>query len=73
MGWNKQTIYQYDLNGNFIKEWDAICDVKLILYGNKNKGNLSRNIKLNMKKGKLGFTKNNSIWSFISPSRKGGL
>lgn len=35
------------------------------------KGNLSRNIKLNIQKNKLGFTKNGSIWSTISPTERG--
>lgn len=62
-------IYQYDLNGNFIKKWDSYKDVTLILYG-LHKGNLSRNIKLNIQKNKLGFTKNGSIWSTISPTER---
>lgn len=62
-------VYQYDLNGNFIKKWDSYKDVTLILYG-LHKGNLSRNIKLNIQKNKLGFTKNGSIWSTISPTER---
>lgn len=31
---------------------------------------LSRNIKLNIQKNKLGFTKNGSIWSTISPTER---
>lgn len=63
-------VYQYDLNGNFIKKWNSYKDVTLILYG-LHKGNLSRNIKLNIQKNKLGFTKNGSIWSTISPTERG--
>ena len=33
-------------------------------------GNLSRNIKLNNKRGKLGFSKNGYIWSFFAPQGK---
>ena len=67
---NKKPVYQYDLEGNFIKKWDCIADVNIILYGSKRKGNLNRNITLNNNKKQLGFMKNNSIWSFTSPAER---
>lgn len=67
---NKKPVYQYDLYGNFIKKWDCIADVNVILYGSKRKGNLNRNIVLNNNKKQLGFMKNNSIWSFTSPAER---
>lgn len=72
MGWNSNKVYQYDTNGNFIQEWPSESDVSRILYGNSKSG-LGRNIKLNLKKGKLGFMKNGSIWTYISPSGKEDL
>lgn len=62
-------VYQYDLDGHFIKKWNSYKDVTLVLYG-PHKGNLYRNIKLNIQKNKLGFTKNGSIWSTISPKER---
>lgn len=67
---NKKPVYQYDLNGNFIKKWECVADVNTILYGSRRARNLSRNIMLNINKKQLGFTKNNSIWSFISPTER---
>lgn len=69
-GWNKRKVYQYDLNGEFIREWDCVYDVNEILYGRRKAGSLHRNIKLNNKRGKLGFQKNGSIWSFTPPENK---
>lgn len=69
-GINKITVYQYDLNENFIKQWDSVYDVQLILYGSKRNGNLKRNIMNNNNKNMLGFTKNGSIWSFTSPTER---
>lgn len=43
-GINKIPVYQYDLDENFVKQWDSIYDVQLILYGSKKNGNLKRNI-----------------------------
>ena len=28
--WNKKAVYQYDLNGNFVKGYDSICDVDFV-------------------------------------------
>lgn len=70
IGWNKKSVYQYDLNGNFIKEWECGYDVCEYLYGSRRKGNLKRNITLNIKKNKLGFTKKGFIWSYVSPSER---
>lgn len=63
-------VYQYDLQGNFIATWDKCRDVVDFLYGKDVNGSLSRNIKSNNKKGKLGFSKNGYIWSFFAPQRK---
>lgn len=70
MGWNKVSVYQYDLNGQFVKRWNSIADVTTVLYGSKRKGSLKRNIINNNKKNKLGFMKNGSIWSFTPPSER---
>lgn len=69
IGWNNKPVYQYDLNGNFIKAWQSTSEISRILYGN-NKSSLGRNIYLNINKNKLGFTKNGSIWSYISPKER---
>lgn len=72
MGWNSNKVYQYDIKGSFIQEWPSECNVSRILYG-YSKSCLGRNIKLNLAKGKLGFMKNGSIWTYISPDRKEDL
>lgn len=69
IGWNKKIVYQYDLMGNFIKQWESVSEVSIILYGN-NKASLGRNICLNINKNKLGFKKNGSIWSYIPPKER---
>lgn len=68
-GINRKTIYQYDLNGLFIRSWKSGIEVSQFLY-NKPKSPIYRNIKLNMKKGKLGFKKNGFIWSYYSPKER---
>lgn len=70
IGWNKKSVYQYDLDGNFIKEWNSFADVCLVLYGSRKIGCLKRNIINNNKKNKLGFMKNSSIWSLTSPTER---
>lgn len=70
-GINKRPVFQYNLNGEFIKEWNSIADVQEALYGDKRNGKLTRNIINNINKNKLGFMKNMSIWSFISPTERG--
>ena len=65
-----QKVYQYDKHGNFIAVWNKCKDVIDFLYGIGANGNLSRNIKLNNKRGKLGFSKNGYIWSFFAPQGK---
>ena len=72
MGRNKKKVYQYDKDGNFIKEWQSMLDVSKFLYG-RQYGSLRRNIQLNINKGKLGFMKNGSIWTYIAPDGKEGL
>lgn len=65
-------IYKYGLN-NFdfsVAVWNKCKDVVDFLYGIGANGNLSRNIKLNNKRGKLGFSKNGYIWSFFAPQGK---
>lgn len=69
-GINKIPVYQYDLDENFVEQWDSIYDVQLILYGSKKNGNLKRNIINNNNKNKLGFMKNGSIWSLTSPTER---
>lgn len=56
--------------GNFIKEWYSNHSVCEYLYGSKRKGNLRRDILSNNRKGKLGFTKKGSIWSYYSPNER---
>ena len=70
--WQKSSkkVYQYDKHGNFIAVWNKCKDVVDFLYGIGANGNLSRNIKLNNKRGKLGFSKNGYIWSFFAPQGK---
>lgn len=70
--WQKSSkkVYQYDKHGNFIAVWNKCKDVIDFLYGIGANGNLSRNIKLNNKRGKLGFSKNGYIWSFFAPQGK---
>lgn len=70
--WKKmrKKVYQYDLNGNFVAVWDKCRDVIDFLYGKEKDGNLTRNIKLNNKRGKLGFSKKGYIWSFFAPQGK---
>lgn len=58
------------LEGNFIKEWYSNHSVCEYLYGSKRKGNLRRDILSNNRKGKLGFTKKGSIWSYYSPNER---
>lgn len=67
---DKQFGYNYDKHGNFIAVWNKCKDVVDFLYGIGANGNLSRNIKLNNKRGKLGFSKNGYIWSFFAPQGK---
>lgn len=67
---NRKSVYQYDLEGNFIKEWYSNHSVCEYLYGSKRKGNLRRDILSNNRKGKLGFTKKGSIWSYYSPNER---
>lgn len=69
-GINRKSVYQYDLEGNFIKEWYSNHSVCEYLYGSKRKGNLRRDILSNNRKGKLGFTKKGSIWSYYSPNER---
>lgn len=70
--WEQLTkkVYQYTEQGEFIATWDKCKDVIDFLYGKGANGNLSRNIKLNNKSGKLGFYKKGYIWSFFAPQRK---
>lgn len=67
---SSKRVYQYDKHGKFIAVWDKCKDVTDFLYGKGTNGNLSRNIKLNNKRGKLGFSKNGYIWSFFAPQGK---
>lgn len=69
-GINKKPVYQYSLDGEFIKEWQCISDVQEALYGNKRNGNMTRNIINSNNKNMLGFMKNMSIWSFTSPAER---
>ena len=66
----KYGLNNYDKHGNFIAVWNKCKDVVDFLYGIGANGNLSRNIKLNNKRGKLGFSKNGYIWSFFAPQGK---
>lgn len=66
----KVYIGQTTVPGNFIAVWNKCKDVIDFLYGIGANGNLSRNIKLNNKRGKLGFSKNGYIWSFFAPQGK---
>lgn len=65
-------IYRFKnkIKGNFIKEWYSNHSVCEYLYGSKRKGNLRRDILSNNRKGKLGFTKKGSIWSYYSPNER---
>ena len=67
---NKFNDGEDDLEGNFIKEWYSNHSVCEYLYGSKRKGNLRRDILSNNRKGKLGFTKKGSIWSYYSPNER---
>lgn len=69
-GINKKPIYQYSLSGQFIQKWESTQSVCKFLYGNERKGSLKRNILLNNKNNKLGFTKNGYIWSYYSPNER---
>lgn len=69
-GINSKPVYQYDTNGNFIKKWPSGQEVSRYLYDGNSKASISRNIKLNMKRNKLGFMKNGSIWSYYSPKER---
>lgn len=73
--WEKtqKKIYQYDTNGDFVAVWNKCKDVADFLYGTGKGGSLTRNIKLNNKRGKLGFSKKGYIWSFFAPQRKEGI
>lgn len=72
-------VYQYTLNGEYVATWNKCEDVIRFLYKKENdnrkrvNGNLKRNIELNNKKGKLGFSKKGYIWSFFAPQGKEGL
>lgn len=63
-GINKKPIYQYDLDGNFIKEWKSGYEVNRYIYGNS-KGPISTSIKRNLKQGNKGFIKNGFLWSTV--------
>ena len=69
-------VYQYTLDGKYVRTWDKCEDVIYFLYKKENdnrtkvNGNLKRNIDLNNKKGKLGFSKKGYIWSFFAPQGK---
>ena len=69
-------MYQYTLDGNYVATWDKCEDVKIFLYSKENEnrkrvnGSLKRNIDLNNKKGRLGFSKKGYIWSFFAPQGK---
>lgn len=69
-GINRKSIYQYDTDGNFIKEWESTYAVCEHLYGARRKGSLIRNIKNNLKRNKLGFMKNGYIWTTVAPSER---
>lgn len=73
--WEKtqKKIYQYDTNGDFVAIWNKCKDAADFLYGTGKGGSLTRNIKLNNKRGKLGFSKKGYIWSFFAPQRKEGI
>lgn len=73
--WEKtqKKIYQYDTNGDFVAVWNKCKDAADFLYGAGKGGSLTRNIKLNNKRGKLGFSKKGYIWSFFAPQRKEGI
>lgn len=73
--WEKtqKKIYQYDTNGDFVAVWNKCKDAVDFLYGAGKGGSLTRNIKLNNKRGKLGFSKKGYIWSFFAPQRKEGI
>ena len=70
--WNEITrkVYQYTEQGEFVAVWNKCRDVIDFLYGKGANGNLSRNIKLNNKRGKLGFSKKGYVWSFFAPQGK---
>jgi group I intron endonuclease len=53
MGKNSKIIYQFDLNGNFIKKWDSIVQAEKI-YGKGIKSNLSKRT----------ITSGGYIWSY---------
>jgi hypothetical protein len=53
MGKNSKKIFQYSLEGNFIKEWNSIVDAERI-YGTGIKENLSKKT----------LTSHNFIWSY---------
>lgn len=67
---SSKKVYRYDEHGNLIAVWNKCRDVVDFLYRRGANGSLSRNIKLNNKRGKLGFSKNGYIWSFFAPQGK---
>lgn len=67
---SEEEYYATLLSNPDYSDWNKCKDVVDFLYGIGANGNLSRNIKLNNKRGKLGFSKNGYIWSFFAPQGK---
>lgn len=69
-------VYQYTLDGEYVATWEKCEDVIRFLYKKENdtrkkvNGSLKRNIELNNKKGRLGFSKKGYVWSFFAPQGK---
>lgn len=68
---NNRKVYQYTTDLQLIVVHNSIADVNEILYGSRRSGSLIRNINNNINKGKFGFYKNGSIWSFLEPMERG--
>lgn len=71
-GINKKAIYQYTLDGQFIKEWESGYAACEYIYGHR-RGSLTNSIKRNLKQGKLGFIKKGFLWSTVDYRNKNNI
>lgn len=63
-GINSKPVYQYTLDGIFVKQWKSGYEVNRYIYG-RSKGPINSSIKRNIKQGNKGFIKNGFLWSTI--------
>lgn len=65
----KKEVIQYDLNGNFIKEFSSSCEAGRVVFGDRNKQNIINKVCLGKLKTAHGY-----IWTFKGqPIRKESL